>query len=272
MAGEFDSAWLKWDRGVGHAKTLWDQVEVSMKDFATRQPFTARTEYDARRHCVRLVLDAVEELPRELSLLVGDVANNFRSSLDHLAWALVTTRGTRSITKEEEKQIYFPLAKTLGAFNSHIVPSLLHPSDRRTIRRFQPFWHPARSKPHPVQFVDRHCLSVLKDLNPEDKHRTLRPVWAWPVGGTLFVGQAVDCTVTRIPSRARGIILGAGAELQRVYVKRTGPSPDVYLEVHLTVHPTLDARVTLESWLQQTTFHVGALLSRFSEPPKEVTL
>jgi hypothetical protein len=45
-----------------------------MADYNARQPYTSRTEYDAKRHCVIARLDSVEPLPPLLGLLVGDAA------------------------------------------------------------------------------------------------------------------------------------------------------------------------------------------------------
>jgi hypothetical protein len=271
MADLFDSAWLKWGRAVVHTQTLEGQVARDMADFNARKSYTSRTEYDSKRHCVIARLVSVEPLPPLIGLLIGDAANNFRACLDHLAWALVTTRPKRPLKAEERERVYFPLARSQTAFDSHLVSGqLLTDRDRSIIRRYQPFWHTVQSRPHPKNKIDLHCLLVMADVNREDKHRDIRPVWTAPQSGELYVGAITDCTITRIPTKARAVVLQPGAELHRVYVRRTGPNPDVYMEGKLGVEPLIDGRVTLWSWYTQTTAHIRDLLLRFSQPPKEL--
>lgn len=269
--GDFDSAWLKWGRGVVHTQALDREITAEMKNFEARHPYTASTEYHPKRHCVALRIHTIDSLPVHLGLLLGDVANNYRSSLDQLAWALVTTRGVRALSSKHEGSIYFPLAASEKDFESHLVSSVyLSDRDKRIVRRYQPFWNTDRSRRHSESKLHRHCLTVLSKINRDDKHKAIRPVWAWPIGGKLLVGDVTDCTVTRVPQRARGIVLQPGAEIQRIYVKKTGPNPDVYMEAHLAVEPSLDGRITLNSWLTETTLHIRNLLLRFAKPPEEI--
>jgi len=236
-----------------------------MEDFKARQPFVARTEYNAKCHCVVLRIDSVEQAPPRLGLRVGDVANNFRASLDHLAWALVKRGSKWPIDPKREGNVYFPVAFSRDDFAKKIrsqLPGLLA-SDRAIIRRYQPYVHGQRKMP-------LHCLTPLPRLTADDKHRAIRTVLVLPRGGALRHGEGVDCTITRIPTKARGVIFDAGAELQRIYVRKTGPNPDVYMEATLTTNPTLDGRVALQEWLTQTINHIGGLLREFAWPPDEL--
>jgi hypothetical protein len=263
MDDPFDSAWFKWGRAVVHAQALDGELRRELEKFKTQRPWTTRTEYDAKHHCVRLLVDRAKPFHPRLGLLIGDTANNFRASLDHLAWALVTTRGKRPMLPKEESRIYFPLALTQEAFDSHfVVTNFLTRADRATLRRYQPYVHGKRQ-------ALNHCLPPLPGLNRDDKHRMLRPIAARPQGGGLRVGEPVDCEITRIPTKAEAIILEPGAEVQRIYVKRTGPNPDVYAEADLTVRPTVDGRIGIQDWINQSTRHIFALLLEFKEPPPD---
>lgn len=264
MPDPFDSAWLKWGRGVVHGQAAGRTVFRVMQRLQSSNPFTAHVEYSAKHHCMRLVIDSMKPLPPVLGLLIGDAANNFRASLDHLAWALVTTRGKRPMRRGEDVKIYFPIAATKDAFDRHLVPSeFLTRADRAIVRRYQPYIHGKRR-------IEYHCLTPLPRLNSDDKHRVLRPVWAWPQGGALHYGTPVDCQITRTPDKAKGIVLEPGAEIQRIYVRRTGPNPYIHMEANLRLLPTLDGKVALVEWLEQTTYHIAGLLFEFSEPPPEI--
>ena len=241
-----------------------------MADFKARQPFTSRTEYDPKRHCVIARLENVEPLPPFVSLLIGDVAHNFRAALDHLVWALIRTRPYQRPTVKDLGRIYFPICRSQREFDKHPTVKFLGPHDRAIIRDYQPFWHTARRRPHAESKIKFHCLLLLADVNRNDKHREVLPVWTIPRSASVGVGAATDCTVTRVPVRGRRIVLQPGAELHRAYVRRSGPNPDVYLEGQFTVEPTISERITLWDWYTQATAHIGGLLLRFAPQPQEL--
>ena len=256
---------MKWGWAVVHAQALEKDIGISVRDFQARKPFVAKTKYEPKRHCMSLYLETVEQPPLRLGLRLGDVANNFRAALDQLAWALVTTRGKRPMVDREPERIYFPMAATRDAFNAHFVVShFLRRTDAAIVRRYQPYVRGKRN-------VWRHCLTLLPALNREDKHRTINPIWIVPQGGKLEYGAPVDCTITRTPTTARGIVLQPGAEIQRIFVRKTGSNPELYMQATLSVNPTLDGRIPVGEWLAQTTFHVRDLLIEFAPPPQEIT-
>jgi hypothetical protein len=78
----FDSAWLKWSRAAHHARILREQVNEAAIDPLV----SVHTEYDARRHGFGVYASEVRHVPAQWGLLLGDVANNYRCALDHLAW------------------------------------------------------------------------------------------------------------------------------------------------------------------------------------------
>jgi hypothetical protein len=110
----------------------------------------------------------------------------------------------------------------------------------------------------------------LPQLTSDDKHRLLLPVLMWPVGGKLYYGEPIDCEITRIPERYRGIVLEPGAEVARVYVRKTGPNPDLPMKAELTINPSLDGRITLAEWAEKATTSVWRLLLEFAPPPESV--
>jgi len=265
VASPFDSAWLKWGWAVVHAQALDAELRAYAEDPDSGQPYEARTEYDPKRHCVILRLVSVEPLPVKWGLRVGDVANNFRSCLDHIAWTVVH-RGklAERLTKRQERNIYFPIASTKDEFDAGLLklPGI-RVADRAVVRRYQPY---VRGKTN----LPLHCLTPLDSLTRDDKHRTISPLWAFPESGRLEYGEPHDCTITWIPTRAQGVILEPGAELHRIYVRKTGPNPDVYMEVHLTAQPTINRRTTLTNWMQTIMNHTGAMLREFADPPEDI--
>lgn len=253
---------MKWGWAVVHAQALARDISAGAQD---EDVYTARTEYDAKRHCVIVRVDTIGPSPVRWGLRIGDVANNIRACLDHLAWTLVQ-RGTRAgtLTRREERNVYFPYGGTKDEFEDALrkLPGLRR-TDRAVLRRYQPYVRGKRNLP-------LHCLAPLPDLTNTDKHKAINPVWSVPETGHLEVGKTLDCEITRIPPVAHRVVLQEGAEIQRVYVRKTGPNPDVHVEAVLSVEPTLDGRIPLLEWTQVLTDHTALLLSEFASPPEEI--
>jgi hypothetical protein len=109
-------------------------------------------------------------------LIVGDILNNLRASLDHIAWALATKHAAdRSITLTEgqEKSVYFPLRiapankPVLGGLAQGDV-GLFPPKARNLVEDFQPYNRTKRP--------ELNLLGVLGELANQDKHRLVTPV------------------------------------------------------------------------------------------------
>jgi hypothetical protein len=90
----FDSAWFKWLGAIVRAQTLKDDITNPVDDADVEPVRAVRAEYYPKRHGFSVVVDELAPMSLRRCLLLGDIANNFRASLDHLAWALVTD-GTR---------------------------------------------------------------------------------------------------------------------------------------------------------------------------------
>ena len=91
----FLGAWLKWGQAVVHTQTLEIDVETFSVAAHDKPLLTLRTEYHPKRHGFAVIVDSVVvPIPVRWGLLLGDIANNYRSSLDHVAWALVVRGST----------------------------------------------------------------------------------------------------------------------------------------------------------------------------------
>jgi hypothetical protein len=88
----FDSAWAKWAQGVSHAHALEEHIDAFSANRDREPILGARTEYHPKRHGFVITVENIEPIPMQWRLVLGDAANNFRAALDHLAWALVTTK------------------------------------------------------------------------------------------------------------------------------------------------------------------------------------
>jgi hypothetical protein len=261
----FDSAWLKWSQAVHHTQTLETEVKARSRDGYSNPLRSFRAEYHAKRHGFLVVAREVEPIPVRWQLLLGDIANNYRSALDHLAWALVTRGRTPpgTLKPRQKKAIYFPIYEDRIEYNRSLAKKLpgVRRADVAKVRGPQPYHYRARAT---------HVLVLLADINPRDKHRTIQPVWAHPAGIDAEILNQRDCVIPRLDWRRFPDPLEVGAKLTYIPARKMGPNPEIDMELRVTTKPSLGDRLGLEEWALRCAHLVAALLVQFSKPPDEV--
>lgn len=103
----------------------------------------------------------VSPTPALISLLVGDMANNLRTALDHLMFLLA-----RPATEKEERAVAFPIVKSSKDFagTRRNMPGV--PKGVRTlVETLQPY--------HRRKWPETALLGQLQAINNWDKHRQL---------------------------------------------------------------------------------------------------
>lgn len=258
-----ESAWLKWAWAIVDAEVLKDNVLVFATQTNTENVFTTTQHYDAKHRCIILKVDQTLTFPALWGLLLGDIVHNYRCCLDHLAWAIYKRGRTPNLSDERERKVYFPIYSKRTAFNRGLKTKL--PGARRAdiaiVRKVQPYHAGERRQA-------KHVLTVLEDLSNHDKHRTLRPVIPVPEGGKYTVLSTIDCTITRLTPNTGLGLFEPGAELARIYVRRTGPNPHIEVQPKLVLQPRVQERLSLQEWLEKTMKATAWLLFQFAEPPQ----
>lgn len=102
---DFTSAWSKWERAETHIAEF-NRERIAFLD---KNPCVVRAQYNAETAHTDYIVEHVEKVPATISLVVGDAVHNLRSSLDHIAAALVDKSTTQS---------GFPIFKDSDAFNA----------------------------------------------------------------------------------------------------------------------------------------------------------
>jgi len=259
-------------QAVLNAAVLQDNLNELAKGGALQARLGMTQEYYPKRHCIIITAgptDVPRVFPVHHGLLLGDIVHNFRASLDHLAWALYKRGRTPNLSRWHEQGVYFPIARNRKQFNGWLSgkrPRLpgVRRSDIAIVRRYQPYIHGKRH-------LEDHVLIVLDKLANADKHRTIQPVQAVPEQTVHRIVDVKDCEITRLVSRTRRVVLEPGSELARFYVRKTGPNPEIDIEPHLTVDPTVDGRATFQDWAGLTMRVVNRLLREFARQPPLVT-
>jgi hypothetical protein len=136
-----------------------------------------RTEYQPKRHGFGVYITRIDPTPAGWGLLLGDIANNLRSALDQVAWALVTRGRTPpdTLTAKQRKAVYLPIARRRTDFNAQVKTMLpgVRRADVAAVRRYQPY-HPGTRRGRWSAWL------LLAQVNAADKHRTIQPIFAFP--------------------------------------------------------------------------------------------
>jgi hypothetical protein len=265
----FESAWLKWSWAVAHAYELESRI-VTWRDHPDRKRgVDLRKQYDAKRHRIDVTVNSVEPLPLEWGLVLGDVAHNYRSCLDHIAWALVQRGRTPPdrLTRWQRGKVCFPIVDGERTdFNSALPRCLpgVRRADIAVVRSHQPYKHGKRVR-------SQNALAILARISNDDKHRTVQPILTMPRDCHYKVSNQRDCVITE--TKMSGVFragpLEVGAKLAPVYIRKTGPHPDVEMEGQLAAMPTIEGVFFLD-WLTKTRDIIAFALRSLSDPPTEL--
>lgn len=262
----FDSAWLSWYWAFTHAKRLQRDVERFTCDANLKPAISLRSEYHPQRHSFGVVIERIDPLPPAWALMVADFANSLKSSLDHVAWAVVERSGG-SLTDKQARNVYFPICKTAVDFRNVAgrLPGCGR-TDLARIRRYQPYRGGKKLLPS-------HSLCVLDAIVNECKHRTIKPLLMLPAAAKFQVTQHSDCVITG-PVRISGaLLLKPDAEIGRLPARKVGPNPDIKVKVDMTFEPCVNesSPVRLEDWLNESIRWTAAILQEFADPPQDAS-
>ena len=157
------------------SKFNWAQKHLAAFDSALQRSFDPQRHAVSVKAEIKVSGDTAEAIVRVASipivrddcgLTLGDALQNFRATLDHLAWDLVKLG---SIPRPKRPQdIYFPMAKSFQTWKGRVDDWLpgVPPKQRATIRRYQPYRRGPQSR----------AMRLLRDLSDHDKHRVMVPI------------------------------------------------------------------------------------------------
>ena len=153
------SAWAKSHRAYQQVKNLERKIMRGFND----GHYGVRAKRDDDLGDIRFETFHSELHYTRFSLLIGEIAHNLRSCLDHVAWQLASV---------PDKGTAFPIAVKENDWKRSFNRELKTFSDDRRsfINCFQPYLRGNRASKHP--------LAILQKLNNTDKHSLLN-VMAW---------------------------------------------------------------------------------------------
>jgi hypothetical protein len=173
---DFSGIWAKIERAKEHLdefdRECGAQVGTPIPE-AYRVPMRCEYEPGSGDHVFRATPTLPEDAVRRLGIVVGDIAHNARSALDHLFWqlALVHCGGVMPWSEGDQRRIQFPIDDTAADFAKNKRRKFVAPEHWTIIEGHQPH---SRGLDKAHAFL--HPVVRLREFSNTDKHRVITPV------------------------------------------------------------------------------------------------
>lgn len=213
-------ALAKLERAEEHLDALHDGIEA----FVATEPYRVEVEFhsDVEQHVA--YTRVIEDPPFRLSAIVGDVLQNLRSCLDHVAWGVASRTHGEAALDRIAREVAFPITWNPAHFAQAAVLRHLPEDARAFLKWLQP--HEGGHRP------EARALLTLHELAKVDRHRVLHPTFAqldlsrilldW--GDSRPLNPFFDLTVTEEDTFEDGTEIGR--------VSGLGPDTDVSVNRH----------------------------------------
>jgi hypothetical protein len=173
---------------IARAKEQFDSLRLEIIEFDKANPYVLHIQVDPQSGDELLKCEQPPAFPRRWGVLVGELAHNLRSALDYLVGVLIREGGgepdgNAAFPISKSKDRYFRKNKRGVTYRDRVLRGL-SPEMKERIDALQPF---QRGE---LAYAD--MLLGLADLSNRDKHRELRPAYAWITTPTRAVAFPTD--------------------------------------------------------------------------------
>jgi hypothetical protein len=251
-----ENSWAKYNWARQHMDSVQQALVRSLDPNAHPVTLDLQVEERALSAITTVRIGQLPTIRREIGLALGDVLQNFRASLDHLAWTLVRLGTTPRLSEDAARRVYFPMARNTHSWRSNIEGWLPGVDDeyRKIVRRYQPYRRGIQAK----------AMRWLRNFSDRDKHRVLIPAVInqsqinlgvlsnWPFGGPpemLIKGRRA---------------LYVGTPVLKATLLRPRPTKcEVQVQSQITIYPSLGYGVPIDHALAAIQATVLEILSIF---------
>ena len=199
MSADLDSTYGKMRQASKHLRSLKEELRI----FLEREPVTLTSHRNRERTEEWWITNFREPIPEVVPLLIGDIAHNLRTALDHLVYALALLKGRPHsstqfpITKSREK--FYEKLKQPKRAARPFSPS----SGMSKITGLTPVAQALIEQAQPYHGGDSVLLLMLASMDNGDKHRLLIPTFAIPDYWTHGAQPGTDLRVLRYALKDR---------------------------------------------------------------------
>jgi hypothetical protein len=245
---DFSGVWAKIERAKEHLDALRRETGLGIGapiPDAYRIPMRLEYEPSSGDHVFRATATIPEDAVRRVGILVGDIAHNLRSALDHLVWQLSLVR-TKGREPNKPKIIQFPIQDSpppkltdKRRFLENGALYKLRPEHRAIIYEHQP---------HQGHFDERHVflhpLARLRELSNHDKHQVITPVTVLSNRHTdlteFFQGYGGEITdMVPLQSGAYHSLMNQDTEVVRVKVRPASLQLNMEMAGYVVPNPSV---------------------------------
>jgi hypothetical protein len=220
------------------AKFIWackklKGLESEIRAYRDRDPYRVTREDDLAPAQYTFWIHVLEEMPGvPWGLQIGDCLQAFRSSLDHAICEIASRRaGIWPRRPKDEGRLQFPIGGTPREFKDqlwHLGELKADDVVRTCVERLQPY-----SRPNPAP------LTLLRDLNNRDKHRTITVVRAAEPGLRLNLANRTHRAIHPEFEVFRGP-LKDGAKFLVIRFKPPEPSVEMESRPEFLFYPAIE--------------------------------
>jgi hypothetical protein len=155
-----------WNYKIEQAKKHNEELKLTIKTFFDNRPYEIGTKYEDKTNRLNYYLTKVDNTPNNLGLILGDIMQNLRSALDHIAYKLYIHNNP---TITSASHIHFPIGKSLSDYEQRKGNKTkgIHIGAVKLIDSIKPYKG------------GNEDLYTLHALNNIDKHRMILTVGAF---------------------------------------------------------------------------------------------
>lgn len=203
----------------------------------------------------------VEEPPPIFGVLVGSIAHQCLSALNHVIWELAARKiGARNAEARKFK-INFPIAKSESKFRDYKVLEYVSKPARSALESIQPY----HRQPTPQHGRIQHPLFLIQEWANADKHRVLAASYGSVALRPLFSGEAITFDEPAsgpnferlLPDKRRERMLTHGTPLVRVRFAAGNEQANVRMEPQ----PTAELAFSSDTWAGMNLMSVGNMVA-----------
>ncbi len=174
---------MNWINKIDRAKQHLGELQIEISAFFASNPYRIGTRRDSQTKRLVYYLTDVASVPDKIALISGDVIQNLRSALDHLAYDLFISENKGTVSS---KHIYFPIEKDLQTYEKEKVRKTKGISGKKLklIDSIQPYKG------------GNDTLWTIAMLNNIDKHRLLITVGS--TFGSVDIGSLMIAQMKKL--------------------------------------------------------------------------
>jgi hypothetical protein len=224
VAHPLDGVRAKIVRAEYHLKSF----DRERREWGDSSPYAIVSRYDADKSqwTFRVYREPLREQAdsNAFGLIIGDYVHSLRSALDHLVWALVTVANKRTVGKEDERRIAFPIITGHPREFWSNKPTIDHLTTEQglMLEQFQPYRAIGNEK--------TTALAHLHALWNLDKHKLITPIKVTLAKTESPVFSASDARIIGEPEWDAEVALVDGTDIAWVTAEVIGGEPKVDMD------------------------------------------